>query len=63
MPLYNYHEEFFTATILRWQHLLTADTYKQIIIDSLQWLSRDDRCYLWVCDHAQSYSIALAHQQ
>ena len=47
MPLYNYHVEFFTATILRWQHLLAADTYKQIIIDSLQWLSREGRCIIY----------------
>ncbi|HUC82523.1 MAG TPA: hypothetical protein VMR70_16570 [Flavisolibacter sp.] len=47
MPLYNHHVEFFTATILRWQHLLTAETYKQIIIDSLAWLTHEDRCIVY----------------
>ncbi|RYY43066.1 MAG: hypothetical protein EOO06_20240, partial [Chitinophagaceae bacterium] len=47
MPLYNHHVEFFTATILRWQHLLATDLYKQIIIDSLAWLSREDRCIIY----------------
>lgn len=44
MPLINYHIEFFTATILRWQHLLADDYCKQVIVDSLQWLHRNERC-------------------
>jgi len=41
---YNYHIEFLTATILRWQHLLAVDKYKQIIVDSLHWLHKEERC-------------------
>jgi putative transposase len=39
-----YHPEFLTATILKWKHLLTPDTYKKIITDSLEWLVRNNRC-------------------
>jgi hypothetical protein len=34
----NYYTEFLTGTIYNWQHLLNNDKYKQIIIDSFQWL-------------------------
>jgi REP element-mobilizing transposase RayT len=37
---------FFTATILDWKHLLKPDSNKQIIIDSLGYLSKDGR--IWV---------------
>ncbi len=30
---------FVTATINGWKHLLKEDTHKDIIIDSMQWLS------------------------
>ena len=42
--LQTYHTEFLTATILYWQHLLSDDTYKQIIVDSLEWTGNEDRC-------------------
>ena len=32
---YDYYPQFFTATILEWKHLLKADIYKDIIIESL----------------------------
>ncbi|GAA4738126.1 transposase [Flavisolibacter ginsenosidimutans] len=44
MLLYNYHIEFLTATILNWKHLLKDDAYKQVIVDSLQWLTEQARC-------------------
>jgi putative transposase len=44
LPDYNYHIEFLTATILRWQHLLADNTHKQIILDSLGWLVKEERC-------------------
>ena len=47
MADYNHHIEFLTATILRWQHLLANDSYKQIIIDSLQWLHNEERCKIY----------------
>ncbi len=40
------HEEyvqFFTATILEWKHLLKPDKYKQIILNSLQFLVEQKR--------------------
>jgi len=33
-----YELQFFTATILNWQHLLADDKYKKIIMDSLHYL-------------------------
>lgn len=47
MPLINYHIEFLTATILRWQHLLEDDYYKQVIVDSLLWLNKNERCTIY----------------
>ena len=35
--------QFFTATILEWKHLLKPDKYKDIIIESLKFLSKDNR--------------------
>ena len=42
----NYHTEFLTATILNWFHLLKDDTYKQIIVDSFQWLVNKKKCII-----------------
>jgi len=47
MPDYNYHVEFLTATILRWQHLLSDSACKQIIVDSLSWLQKEERCKVY----------------
>ena len=38
---------FFTATILKWQHLLKPDKYKQLIVDSLQFLVTDNRIWMY----------------
>jgi len=38
---FDYHPQFFTATILEWKHLLQDDTYKDIIIDSLLFLTKE----------------------
>jgi putative transposase len=38
---FDYHPQFFTATILEWKHLLKEDTFKDIIIDSLLYLTRE----------------------
>jgi putative transposase len=38
---------FYTATILNWQHLLIRDTYKLFIIDSLKFLVRQKRIYVY----------------
>ncbi len=42
--LQNYHTEFLTDTILNWNHLLKDDSYKQILIDSFQWLVTEKKC-------------------
>jgi putative transposase len=39
-----YSPEFFTATILNWNSLLKDDCCKQIIVDTLSWLSANKRC-------------------
>ena len=33
-----YHPQYFTATILDWKHLLKSDKYKDVIMESLQFL-------------------------
>ena len=38
---FDYHPQFFTATILEWKHLLKDDDYKNIIIKSLQFLKAE----------------------
>jgi len=42
-----YYAEFFTATILNWQKLLQDDFFKQLIVDSLQWLVKEKRCTVY----------------
>jgi len=43
------HEEiqFFTATILEWKHLLKPDKYKDIIVESLKFLSLENRAIIF----------------
>lgn len=43
MSLYasTYHPQFFTATILEWKYLLKEDEFKDIIIQSLQFLHKE----------------------
>jgi putative transposase len=38
---FDYHPQFFTATILEWKHLLKQDEYKDIIIESLRFLKNE----------------------
>jgi hypothetical protein len=39
---YRYLDLYFTtATIKRWKHLLKQDKYKQIVVDSLEYLARE----------------------
>jgi putative transposase len=35
------HPQYFTATIVKWQNLLKPDKYKDVIVDSLAYLSRE----------------------
>jgi putative transposase len=39
----NFYPDFFTATILEWKKLLRPDKFKDIIINSLQFLVREKR--------------------
>ena len=41
-----YDLHFFTATILEWKHLLADDRYKNMILDSLQYLVTNNRIHL-----------------
>ena len=43
MKFSEYYPEYFTATILDWQHLLRNDAYKGIITDSLSYLVNNNR--------------------
>ncbi|MFI5162125.1 MAG: hypothetical protein ACHQHN_12670 [Sphingobacteriales bacterium] len=38
---FDYHPQFFTATILEWKPLLKDDSYQDIIIKSLQFLKNE----------------------
>ncbi|WP_419788760.1 transposase [Mucilaginibacter sp. X4EP1] len=38
---FDYHPQFFTATILEWKHLLKEDVFKGIVINSLQFLKNE----------------------
>ncbi len=40
----NYHTEFLTGTVYNWGHLLKGDDYKQIVIDSFNWLVKNKKC-------------------
>ena len=42
----SYHPEFFTATILKWQHLL-SDEFKQIVVEAMNWLVEKRRCKIY----------------
>ncbi len=41
-----FNPQYFTATILDWHHLLKSDKYKDIIIQSLQFLVKEKRIEL-----------------
>jgi REP element-mobilizing transposase RayT len=49
MPAINfdYHPQFFTATIFEWKHLLTDDSYKDIIIKSLKFLKEEGSAVIY----------------
>lgn len=47
MEIIEDHAQFFTASILDHKHLLAEDKYKHIIVDSLSFLSREGRVYIY----------------
>jgi REP element-mobilizing transposase RayT len=44
--LTNYHTEFLTGTFLGWHHLLKDDDFKQVIVDSFEWLVNKKKCII-----------------
>ena len=45
--MFDHHVQFFTATIHKWIPLLRSDGHKQIITDSLSFLSVENRCRVY----------------
>jgi putative transposase len=43
LGLTEYYPQFFTATILEWKHLLKPDKYKDIVVNSLDFLVENNR--------------------
>ncbi len=43
MEFTEYHAQFFTATILDWKHLLKPVKYKNILLESFRFLSKEKR--------------------
>jgi REP element-mobilizing transposase RayT len=41
------HSEFLTVTCLEWKHVLAEDRFKDIIIDSLTYLTKSQRVYVY----------------
>jgi putative transposase len=41
------HAEFLTVTCLEWKHVLAEDRYKDIITDSLTYLAKSNRVYVY----------------
>ena len=39
--------QFYTATVLNWQHLLNNNKYKEIIIESLQFCVKENKVKLY----------------
>ena len=44
---FDYHPQFFTATILEWKHLLKDDGYKDIIVNSLRFLKNEQSIVIY----------------
>ncbi len=47
MEIITQYPQFFTASIYQMKHLLRLYKYKQIIVDSLQFLVKDNRIFLY----------------
>ncbi len=43
MDLQQCYPQYFTATIFDWKHLLNPDKYKDVIIESLQFLVNEKK--------------------
>ncbi|MDB5286162.1 MAG: hypothetical protein JWR05_1111 [Mucilaginibacter sp.] len=58
---FDYHPQFFTATILEWKPLLKEDAYKDIIIKSLQFLTNEKSIVVYGFVITKSYSFNMAN--
>jgi putative transposase len=47
MSQQDHHPQFFTATILEWRPVLLDDPYKDIVINSMQFLVKQHRCKIF----------------
>lgn len=47
MELLTVHPQFVTATIYQWEHLLKPDRYKDLVIESLRFLVKEDRILVY----------------
>ena len=47
MEVFKYHPHFFTATILEWKHLLKPEKYKNILIESFRFLTKNKRVQIF----------------
>ena len=47
MQVVDNYPQFFTATNLEWKHLLKEDRYKDLVIDSFQFLVREKRVLIY----------------
>jgi hypothetical protein len=57
------YPHFFTATILGWKKLLKPDKYKDILIESMQFLATHQRYdHLWLCHHDKPHPCNLANE-
>jgi len=41
------HSEFLTVTCLEWKHILKEDTHKEIVVESLRFLSKAKRVSIY----------------
>ena len=53
------HAEFLTVTCLDWRHVLKEDRFKDIVIDSLRFLSKEGRINVY----GFSALVGVLHQQ
>ena len=68
------YPHFFTATILGWKKLLKPGKYKDILIESMQFLATDQRVIIYgfvvminhihvIVETLDNFSLSFEHQQ
>ena len=63
MQLIDHHAHFFTATILNWKHLLKEDKYKDVIIESLRFLVKENRIKVYAFNIMPNHIHVIWHIQ